>query len=133
MNRRPRPRRMLAPIAVLVATAALGAVATAPATGAATTPTGPPVRIGLEAPLTGDQAALGQGMLFGARLAADRANARGGFAGRPVEIVALESFRVDIFTPQPGLDPITGTPFVIWSDFYVTQVLEGLLLIGITG
>ena len=92
MDRRPRPIRFLAPV-VLAATAALGAVTTIPAVpvaGAAPAPTGPPVRIGLEAPLTGDQAALGQGMLFGARLAADRANARGGFGGRPVEIVPID-------------------------------------------
>jgi hypothetical protein len=54
-------------------------------------------------------------------------------SGRPVEIVALESFRVDINTPQPGVDPVTGVAFTLITDLYLTVVLEGLLLRGITG
>lgn len=83
MHRRP----ILLPVAL---TMLLVTAATAPAAGAAKTPSGAPVRIGLEAPLTGDQAALGEGMLAGARLAAERVNARGGFDGRPVEIVPID-------------------------------------------
>ena len=45
-------------------------------------------------------------------------------SGRPVEIVALEAFQVAIGTP------IGFTPLV---SLYVTIVLEGLLLRGITG
>ena len=87
MRRRPLP--ILAAVAV-VATAALSTLAPVTGAGAGPAPSGTPVRIGLEAPLTGDQAALGEGMLFGARLAADRVNARGGCDGRPVEIVPID-------------------------------------------
>lgn len=45
-------------------------------------------------------------------------------SGRPVEIVALEAFRVVIGTPA-GITPTVS--------LYVTVVLEGLLLRGITG
>lgn len=45
-------------------------------------------------------------------------------SGRPVEIVALEAFRVLIGTP------VGFTPTV---DLYVSVILEGLLLRGITG
>jgi hypothetical protein len=54
-------------------------------------------------------------------------------SGRPVEIVALESFRVEILTPQPGTDPVSAAPFVLQTDLYLTIILEGLLLRGITG
>lgn len=54
-------------------------------------------------------------------------------SGRPVEIVALESFRVEILTPQPGVDPVTGVAFVFITDLYCSVILEGLLLKGITG
>jgi hypothetical protein len=54
-------------------------------------------------------------------------------SGRPVEIVALESFRVEILTPQPGNDPIGNVPFTLLTDLYCSIILEGLLLRGITG
>jgi hypothetical protein len=54
-------------------------------------------------------------------------------SGRPVEIVALESFKVDVNTPQPGVDPISGAAFVLLTDLYCSVILEGLLLRGITG
>lgn len=63
-----------------------GTTGTTGATGAA----GGPVRIGLEGPLTGSQADIGQGMLAGARLAADRLNADGGILGRKIEIVPID-------------------------------------------
>lgn len=56
------------------------------------------VRIGLEAPLTGDQRDIGQGMLKGAQLAAERLNADGGIDGRQVEIVPIDD----------AADPATG-------------------------
>jgi ABC-type branched-subunit amino acid transport system substrate-binding protein len=46
-------------------------------------------RIGLEAPLSGSQSALGQGMLKGAQLAANEVNAAGGVLGRNLEIVPI--------------------------------------------
>jgi len=48
------------------------------------------VRIGLEAPLSGDLETLGQGMLNGAELAADKLNADGGVLGKDVEIVPID-------------------------------------------
>jgi branched-chain amino acid transport system substrate-binding protein len=56
------------------------------------------VRIGLEAPLTGDQKSIGIGMLDGARLAAKLLNARGGILGKTVEIVPIDD----------AADPATG-------------------------
>lgn len=47
-------------------------------------------KVGLEAPLTGDQATLGQGMLQGALLAADQINSAGGVLGKNIEIVQID-------------------------------------------
>lgn len=54
-------------------------------------------------------------------------------SGRPVEIVALESFRVEINVPQPGADPISAVAFTLLTPIYNSVILEGLLLKGITG
>jgi branched-chain amino acid transport system substrate-binding protein len=48
------------------------------------------VRIGLEAPLSGDLQTLGEGMLNGAQLAADELNDNGGIQGKDVEIVPID-------------------------------------------
>jgi ABC-type branched-subunit amino acid transport system substrate-binding protein len=69
----------------------------APAVHAAST--GNVVRIGLEAPLSGDQKTLGQGMLEGAKLAAAELNAAGGINGKQVEIVPVD----DAADPQTGV------------------------------
>lgn len=55
-------------------------------------------RVGLEAPLSGEQAVLGKGMLKGAELAATQLNARNGILGRQVEIVPIDD----------AADPATG-------------------------
>jgi branched-chain amino acid transport system substrate-binding protein len=60
------------------------------------------VRIGLEAPLSGDLETLGQGMLNGAELAADQLNADGGLLGKDVEIVPIDD----------GGDAAIGVPAV---------------------
>ena len=57
-------------------------------------------KIGLEAPLTGDQAQLGQGMLQGAQLASSQLNSAGGLLGRDVEIVPID----DQADPEVGVD-----------------------------
>ncbi|NRF70787.1 ABC transporter substrate-binding protein [Aquincola sp. S2] len=49
-----------------------------------------PLAIGLTAPLTGPDAAYGLGLRHGAQLAVARANASGGVAGRPLELLALD-------------------------------------------
>jgi len=48
------------------------------------------LRIGLEAPLTGELAELGAGMLNGAKQAAAKLNSAGGVNGAQVEIVAID-------------------------------------------
>jgi branched-chain amino acid transport system substrate-binding protein len=47
-------------------------------------------RVGLEAPLSGEQAILGRGMLKGAQLAATELNANKGILGKQVEIVPID-------------------------------------------
>lgn len=55
-------------------------------------------RLGLEAPLSGEQAILGEGMLKGAELAATQLNESGGILGEEVEIVPIDD----------AADPATG-------------------------
>ncbi len=55
-------------------------------------------RVGLEAPLSGEQSVLGQGMLKGAQLAAAQLNERGGILGMTVEILPIDD----------AADPATG-------------------------
>lgn len=57
------------------------------------------LRIGLEAPLSGSQSALGRGMLLGAQLAARALNESGGVLGRRIEIVPID----DKADPAVGL------------------------------
>ncbi len=57
-----------------------------------------PVRIGLEAPLSGSQSAVGQGMLNGANLAAKDLNDAGGILNRKVVIVPIDD----------AADPVIG-------------------------
>ena len=87
---------------VVLVTAVLTAMLTGSASAQTTTTTAGGAtrtyRIGLEAPLSGDQKNLGQGMLHGAQLAAAQLNARGGLLGRQVEIVAIDD----------AADPATG-------------------------
>jgi len=56
------------------------------------------IRIGLEAPLTGDQKDVGEGMLSGAQLAAAEINAAGGVNGKNITIVPIDD----------AADPATG-------------------------
>jgi branched-chain amino acid transport system substrate-binding protein len=55
-------------------------------------------RVGVEAPLSGEQSVLGKGMLRGAELAATQLNSENGILGREVEIVAIDD----------AADPATG-------------------------
>ena len=55
-------------------------------------------RVGLEAPLSGEQAVLGEGMLKGAELAAAKLNEGDGILGKQVEIVPIDD----------AADPATG-------------------------
>ncbi len=56
-------------------------------------------RVGLEAPLSGEQSVLGEGMLKGAELAATRLNAGKGILGKQVEIVPID----DAADPETGV------------------------------
>jgi len=56
-------------------------------------------RVGLEAPLSGEQAVLGEGMLKGAELAASQLNEHDGILGRQIEIVPID----DAADPQTGV------------------------------
>jgi branched-chain amino acid transport system substrate-binding protein len=55
-------------------------------------------RVGLEAPLSGEQSVLGEGMLKGAELAASGLNAKNGIQGKQVEVVPIDD----------AADPATG-------------------------
>jgi branched-chain amino acid transport system substrate-binding protein len=55
-------------------------------------------RVGLEAPLSGEQSTLGKGMLKGAELAATKLNQGSGISGKQVEVVPIDD----------AADPATG-------------------------
>jgi branched-chain amino acid transport system substrate-binding protein len=55
-------------------------------------------RVGLEAPLSGEQSTLGKGMLKGAELAAAKLNEKSGIEGKQVEVVPIDD----------AADPATG-------------------------
>jgi branched-chain amino acid transport system substrate-binding protein len=57
-------------------------------------------RLGLEAPLSGEQAVLGKGMLKGAELAAAELNAKDGIMGKQVEVVPID----DAADPGTGVE-----------------------------
>jgi branched-chain amino acid transport system substrate-binding protein len=87
------------PIAVLVLAAlTLAAAGCGDSSSDDSSSTATAFRVGLEAPLSGEQAVLGQGMLKGAELAAAQLNAENGILGRRVEIVAIND----------AADPATG-------------------------
>jgi branched-chain amino acid transport system substrate-binding protein len=56
-------------------------------------------RVGLEAPLSGEQAVLGKGMLHGAELAASQLNEHGGILGKQVDVVPID----DAADPETGV------------------------------
>lgn len=55
-------------------------------------------RVGLEAPLSGEQSTLGKGMLKGAEMAANQLNEKSGIGGKQVEVVPIDD----------AADPATG-------------------------
>ena len=76
-------------------------------------------RVGLQAPLSGSQSALGQGMLQGAQLAAADVNAAGGVLGRQIEIIAIDD----------AGDPETG---VSAANAVIEQGLDGVVCMTAT-
>lgn len=95
-----RLRTRYIPATVLAALVTLAASVLSPAVAGAGSSGGATVRIGLEAPLSGDQATIGKGMLKGAQLAAKQLSARQGIGGKQVEIVAID----DAADPPTGID-----------------------------
>jgi branched-chain amino acid transport system substrate-binding protein len=79
--------------------ASMCVVAGASAAGAASAPSGAPIRIGLLAPLTGSGGAYGKEEETAAKAAAAHINAHGGVLGRPLEIVVAD----DETTPTAGV------------------------------
>jgi branched-chain amino acid transport system substrate-binding protein len=71
-------------------------------------------RLGLEAPLSGEQSILGEGMLKGAQLAATQLNESGGILGRDVEIVPIDD----------AADPATG---VTAATSAIDEGLDGIV------
>jgi branched-chain amino acid transport system substrate-binding protein len=109
-----RFRTRYIPATVLAALLALAASAIGPAVAGAGGGGGGTVRIGLEAPLTGDQSTIGKGMLNGAKLAAKQLNARKGIGGKQVEIVAIDD----------AADPPTG---VTAANAAIAKGLDGVV------
>ena len=71
-------------------------------------------RVGLEAPLSGEQSVLGVGMLRGAQLAAARLNEGDGILGRKVRVVPIDD----------AADPATG---VKAAKSAITSGLDGIV------
>jgi branched-chain amino acid transport system substrate-binding protein len=110
-------RRAMGAVALVTAAAVVtigGGAQAQTTTTTASGSAGGTYRIGLEAPLSGDQKNLGQGMLHGAQLAAAQLNARGGLLGRRVEIVAIDD----------AADPATG---VTAAKAAITAGLDGVV------
>jgi branched-chain amino acid transport system substrate-binding protein len=86
------------------------------------------VRIGLEGPITGDQASNGVDMLRGARLAVEQANAEGGVLGRRIELMALD----DQADPQVGIevaqDAVDSGVFAVVGPYNSSVGIENLSL-----
>lgn len=83
----------------VIASTVLVGVSALALTGCAMGGSSDPLRIGLEAPLSGEQAVTGEDMLRGAQLAADEINAAGGVDGRQIEIVPID----DAADPDTGV------------------------------
>jgi branched-chain amino acid transport system substrate-binding protein len=71
----------------VITLAVLAAFAGALAVGAPQAQTKEPIKVGLIQPMSGPTAAAGSYITNGAKIAADRVNAKGGVLGRPLELV----------------------------------------------
>jgi branched-chain amino acid transport system substrate-binding protein len=94
------PLRQLTAALCLAASAALFAAGCGGSDSNTDTGGSDSFRLGLEAPLSGEQAVLGEGMLKGAQLAADRLNEKSGIEGKEVEIVPID----DAADPETGVE-----------------------------
>lgn len=103
MKKHPARVVALATLSVIALFALVSCSGSESSTGS-TTATGDEIRIGLEAPLTGDQQEVGVGMLNGAQLAADEINESGGINGKTVTIVPID----DAADPEVGVKAATA-------------------------
>jgi branched-chain amino acid transport system substrate-binding protein len=94
-------------LSVILLTGSLGVLAAVTPSAAAVTPreahaalSGPPVTIGLLAPLTGTRADLGRWMDNGAKMAVQAVNAAGGVLGDPLRLVVQDD----------AADPVDAVP-----------------------
>jgi branched-chain amino acid transport system substrate-binding protein len=78
---------------------ALGLLIVAAGCGGSGSGSGDTFRVGLEAPLSGEQSVLGKGMLRGAQLAAAELNEGNGILGKKVEVVPID----DAADPETGV------------------------------
>jgi branched-chain amino acid transport system substrate-binding protein len=110
---------MKTPLRTVLALAALVLVAGCGDSSSDTTtdsnPGSGPFRLGLEAPLSGEQAVLGKGMLRGAEMAATKLNDSDGVGGREVEVVPIDDaadptvgVKAAEAATKEGLDGIVG-------------------------
>lgn len=98
-NRNHRKTLVLAALALLIALFAAGCGDSEKSSTTGSSDKGEAFRIGLQAPLSGDLAILGAGMLEGAQLAAKELNEDGGLLGKDIEIVPID----DKGDPETGV------------------------------
>jgi branched-chain amino acid transport system substrate-binding protein len=107
---------------VLVVMAVIGAGCTGDGTGDEQSV----IRIGLEGPITGEQASNGVDMLQGARLAIEEANAAGGVLDRRIELVPLD----DQADPEVGVevaqDAVDAGVFAVVGPYNSSVGVENL-------
>jgi branched-chain amino acid transport system substrate-binding protein len=110
-----RQRHLKLAVALAAAVLALGIAACGDSDDDSSGGDSDTLRIGLEAPLSGDLQTLGEGMLNGAELAAEQINADGGLLDKDVEIVAIDDGGdAEIGVPaaqdaiEEGLDGVVG-------------------------
>lgn len=95
---------------------ARGLFAVSLATGGIAEAAGPPVRIGLDADMSGESAQSGDAIRRGATVAIAEINAAGGVLGRPLELIVLDHRgipsrgldNIEIFSTMTGLVGIIG-------------------------
>ncbi len=84
------------------------------------------IKLGLNTPLTGGMASLGQNVLKGAILAVEDINAAGGILGHPVELVTADNeFIVDIEIANTKRLVTSDKVRVVFGSFAEPGLLEG--------
>ena len=118
------PRSLRLPVLAGLALTVLAPVPAASADG----PLPPPIRIAVEAPITGPQASNGVDILRGVRLAVRQANARGGVLGRRVVLVQGDD-RGDASRAKPtARKVIARQPVAVIGPYNSSVGLENLSL-----